>query len=97
METSENNNVRASGGKQNVDGPQRSSVTTADGVTLPLYRWPAIGPLRATVALLHDVLKLPPQYIALAYSPSHPRTAASHVFARLVADCLGVEVESDAN
>jgi alpha-beta hydrolase superfamily lysophospholipase len=66
METSENNNVRASGGKHNVDGPQRSSVTSADGVALPLYRWPASGPLRATVALLHGLAEHAGRHAALA-------------------------------
>jgi alpha-beta hydrolase superfamily lysophospholipase len=66
METSQNHNVRASGGKLDSSGPQRSSVTTADGVTLPLYRWPAIGPIRATVALLHGLAEHAGRYAALA-------------------------------
>ncbi|QQC63900.1 alpha/beta hydrolase [Paraburkholderia ginsengisoli] len=66
METSQNNNVRASAGNRSAGGPQRASVTTADGVTLPLYRWPAAGPTRATVALLHGLAEHAGRYAALA-------------------------------
>ncbi len=41
-------------------------VTTADGVSLPLYRWPAIGPARATVALVHGLAEHAGRYAALA-------------------------------
>jgi alpha-beta hydrolase superfamily lysophospholipase len=66
METSQTNNVRASGGKRSAGGPQRASVTTADGMALPLYRWPAIGATRATVALLHGLAEHAGRYAALA-------------------------------
>jgi alpha-beta hydrolase superfamily lysophospholipase len=66
METSQNHNVRASAGNRSVDGPQRASVTTADGVTLPLYRWPAVGPTRATVALVHGLAEHAGRYAAVA-------------------------------
>jgi alpha-beta hydrolase superfamily lysophospholipase len=58
--------VRASGGNQDTGAQARSSVTTADGVSLPLYRWPAIGPARATVALLHGLAEHAGRYAALA-------------------------------
>ncbi|CAB3794308.1 Monoacylglycerol lipase [Paraburkholderia ultramafica] len=66
MQTSQSNHVRSSGGDRNASAPQRSSVTTADGVELPLYRWPAIGPMRATVALLHGLAEHAGRYAALA-------------------------------
>ncbi|SIT40187.1 Lysophospholipase [Paraburkholderia ribeironis] len=66
MQTSHSNPVRASAGNRNDSTPQRSSVTTADGMTLPLYRWPAIGPMRATVALLHGLAEHAGRYAALA-------------------------------
>jgi acylglycerol lipase len=44
----------------------RSSVTTADGVELPLYRWPALGQTRATVALVHGLAEHAGRYAALA-------------------------------
>ena len=66
MQTSQNNNVRSSGGNRATSGPQRSSVTTVDGVELPLYRWPAVGPMRATVALLHGLAEHAGRYAALA-------------------------------
>nr|WKF56888.1 Monoacylglycerol lipase [Paraburkholderia busanensis] len=51
---------------------RRGSVTTADGVTLPLYRWPPAAsatsttPLRATVALIHGLAEHAGRYAALA-------------------------------
>jgi acylglycerol lipase len=44
----------------------RSSVTTADGVALPLYRWPANGATRATLALVHGLAEHAGRYAALA-------------------------------
>ncbi len=44
----------------------RSLVTTADGVNLPLYRWPAVGQTRATVALVHGLAEHAGRYAALA-------------------------------
>ncbi|WJF91008.1 alpha/beta hydrolase [Paraburkholderia bonniea] len=41
-------------------------VTTRDGVKLPLYRWPAHGTTRATVALLHGLAEHAQRYQALA-------------------------------
>ena len=46
--------------------PQRSSVATADRVELPLYRWPATGTPRATVALIHGLAEHAGRYSALA-------------------------------
>lgn len=66
MKTSPSHHVRASGGNQDTGAQARSSVTTADGVSLPLYRWPAIGPARATVALLHGLAEHAGRYAALA-------------------------------
>ena len=66
MQTSHGSNVRSSGGNQNASAPQRTSVMTADGVELPLYRWPAIGPMRATVALVHGLAEHAGRYAALA-------------------------------
>ena len=45
---------------------QLSTLTTADGVELPLYRWPASGPTRATVALVHGLAEHAGRYAALA-------------------------------
>ncbi|WP_144156911.1 alpha/beta hydrolase [Paraburkholderia sp. BCC1885] len=47
-------------------GATRSTVTTRDGITLPLYRWPATGPRRATVALVHGLAEHAGRYAALA-------------------------------
>jgi alpha-beta hydrolase superfamily lysophospholipase len=66
MKTSPSHHVRASGGNQDTGAQARSSVTTADGVSLPLYRWPAIGSARATVALLHGLAEHAGRYAALA-------------------------------
>ncbi|MFM0253949.1 alpha/beta hydrolase [Paraburkholderia sediminicola] len=66
METSQSSNVRSVAGNGNAGEPQRASVTTADGVELPLYRWPAAAPLRATVALLHGLAEHAGRYAALA-------------------------------
>ncbi|PMS32979.1 alpha/beta hydrolase [Paraburkholderia rhynchosiae] len=46
--------------------PLRASVATADGLELPLYRWPATGTLRATVALIHGLAEHAGRYAALA-------------------------------
>jgi alpha-beta hydrolase superfamily lysophospholipase len=65
MQTSPSHTVRASAGSRN-NAPQRTSVTTADGVELPLYRWQPSGPTRATVALLHGLAEHAGRYAALA-------------------------------
>jgi alpha-beta hydrolase superfamily lysophospholipase len=65
MQTSPRHTVRASAGSRN-NAPQRTSVTTADGVELPLYRWQPSGPTRATVALLHGLAEHAGRYAALA-------------------------------
>lgn len=66
MQTSPSHTVRASAGSLNHDAPRRTSVITADGVTLPLYRWQPQGPMRATVALLHGLAEHAGRYAALA-------------------------------
>jgi alpha-beta hydrolase superfamily lysophospholipase len=69
MESSQSSNVRLVAGNSggNTAGePQRGSVTTADGIALPLYRWPATKPMRATVALLHGLAEHAGRYAALA-------------------------------
>jgi alpha-beta hydrolase superfamily lysophospholipase len=43
-----------------------SQVTTRDGIALPVYRWPAAGVTRATVALLHGLAEHAGRYAALA-------------------------------
>lgn len=66
METSQNSKVRPIEGTRTSGAAQRDSVTTADGLTLPLYRWPATAPLRASVALLHGLAEHAGRYAALA-------------------------------
>jgi len=66
MQPSSSPTVRASAGSLNNDAPQRTSVTTADGLALPLYRWQPKGPTRATVALLHGLAEHAGRYAALA-------------------------------
>ena len=66
METSQSSTVRSVVGGRNGAEPQRSSVTTSDGVDLPLYRWPTAAPMRATVALLHGLAEHAGRYAALA-------------------------------
>ncbi|HEX7910689.1 MAG TPA: alpha/beta hydrolase [Paraburkholderia sp.] len=66
METSQSNNVRPSAGDRNDGAPKRTSVMTGDGVQLPLYRWPATAPTRATVALIHGLAEHAGRYAALA-------------------------------
>ncbi|SMG15998.1 alpha/beta hydrolase [Paraburkholderia susongensis] len=66
MQTSPSHTVRASAGNPSSDVPQRTSVTAADGVQLPLYRWQPGGPARATVALLHGLAEHAGRYAALA-------------------------------
>ncbi|MFT4069628.1 lysophospholipase [Paraburkholderia sp.] len=66
MQTSPSHTVRASAGSLDNDAPRRTSVTTADGVELPLYSWQPNGPTRATVALLHGLAEHAGRYAALA-------------------------------
>ena len=66
MQTSPTSTVRASAGRLSQDTPQRASVTTRDGVELPLYRWQPNGPTRATVALLHGLAEHAGRYAAVA-------------------------------
>ncbi len=46
--------------------PQMSVAMTADGVELPLYRWPTASAPRATVALVHGLAEHAGRYAALA-------------------------------
>ncbi|WP_368620925.1 lysophospholipase [Paraburkholderia sp. BR13444] len=66
MQTSPSHTVRASAGSLNKEAPQRASITTADGIELPLYRWQPNGPIRATVALLHGLAEHAGRYAAVA-------------------------------
>jgi len=43
-----------------------SRIVSGDGTELPFYCWPAIGPTRATVALLHGLAEHAGRYAALA-------------------------------
>ncbi|MFP3568881.1 alpha/beta hydrolase [Paraburkholderia sp. SIMBA_030] len=65
METTQPSNARSAGGIRS-GAPLRSTVTTSDGLELPLYRWPATTPLRATVALVHGLAEHAGRYAALA-------------------------------
>jgi alpha-beta hydrolase superfamily lysophospholipase len=46
--------------------PERSQAITSDGVALPLYRWRATAPRRATVALVHGLAEHAGRYATLA-------------------------------
>lgn len=46
--------------------PLLATVTTSDGLELPLYRWPAKGTRRAAIALLHGLAEHAGRYGALA-------------------------------
>ncbi|WP_144111785.1 alpha/beta hydrolase [Paraburkholderia sp. BCC1886] len=72
---SSNSNGNSNGGGSNVRPlasarkgavVQRTTVTTRDGIVLPLYRWRPSVPLRATVALLHGLAEHAGRYAALA-------------------------------
>lgn len=49
-----------------ISRPRTDTVTAADGTDLPLYRWPAVGTRRATVALVHGLAEHAGRYAALA-------------------------------
>jgi len=71
METTPYNNVRpaatvTAGGRTERGGAGLPTVTTRDGVELPVYRWPAAGTPLATVALLHGLAEHAGRYVALA-------------------------------
>ena len=80
METTRYNKAHAApagaagtaGGAGDADATKRDgaaalpAVTTRDGIGLPLYRWPAIGARRATVALVHGLAEHAGRYAALA-------------------------------
>ncbi|HZZ09470.1 MAG TPA: alpha/beta hydrolase [Paraburkholderia sp.] len=66
METARSATVPPASGARNGGAVQRGTVTTRDGIELPLYRWPARTPLRATVALLHGLAEHAGRYAALA-------------------------------
>ncbi|MFM0736679.1 lysophospholipase [Paraburkholderia xenovorans] len=65
MDISSTNNIHPITGVRGGTA-QRSTVTTGDGVELPLYRWPANAPTRATVALVHGLAEHAGRYAALA-------------------------------
>ncbi|RDK04320.1 alpha/beta hydrolase [Paraburkholderia lacunae] len=65
METTQPSNARPAA-EIRTGAPSSSTVTTSDGFELPLYRWPAAAPLRATVALLHGLAEHAGRYAALA-------------------------------
>jgi acylglycerol lipase len=46
--------------------PEVTTVVTRDGLQLPLYRWPAVGGLKARIALLHGLAEHAGRYAALA-------------------------------
>jgi acylglycerol lipase len=56
----------ASGGASEHVDATLSTVTTRDGVELPLYRWAAAGARRATVALVHGLAEHAGRYATLA-------------------------------
>ncbi|MGF6772449.1 acylglycerol lipase [Paraburkholderia sp. GAS199] len=66
MEISQTSKADPNAGGSKNSMSQRSTVTTSDGVNLPLYRWPAAAPTRATVALLHGLAEHAGRYAALA-------------------------------
>ncbi|WP_144138349.1 alpha/beta hydrolase [Paraburkholderia sp. BCC1884] len=66
METSPSSTARPVGINKGDRAPERSSVTTRDGVELPLYRWSATAPMRATVALVHGLAEHAGRYAAVA-------------------------------
>ncbi|MFM0337934.1 alpha/beta hydrolase [Paraburkholderia fungorum] len=66
METTRNINACPSASARTEGAGRRATVTTSDGVELPLYRWSAKAPLRATVALLHGLAEHAGRYAALA-------------------------------
>ncbi|WP_433693603.1 alpha/beta hydrolase [Paraburkholderia phenoliruptrix] len=51
---------------ESVAQPLCSTVTTADALALPLYRWPTRQPTRARVALIHGLAEHAGRYAALA-------------------------------
>ncbi|WP_341314663.1 lysophospholipase [Paraburkholderia sp. IMGN_8] len=65
METTQPGNARPAKGIRS-GAPLLATVTTSDGFELPLYRWAATAPLRATVALVHGLVEHAGRYAALA-------------------------------
>ncbi|HYS65127.1 MAG TPA: alpha/beta hydrolase [Paraburkholderia sp.] len=66
MNTTRTGNARPVAGVRKGGAALSSTVTTSDGVELPLYRWPATVQQRATVALLHGLAEHAGRYAALA-------------------------------
>ena len=60
METSQANTVSV------APQPERSQITTRDGLALPVYRWRAAGLRCATVALVHGLAEHAQRYATLA-------------------------------
>ncbi|WP_345811246.1 lysophospholipase [Paraburkholderia sp. PREW-6R] len=66
MATTRPDNVRPGANVRKGGSARRSTVAARDGVDLPLYRWPATAPMRATVALVHGLAEHAGRYAALA-------------------------------
>jgi alpha-beta hydrolase superfamily lysophospholipase len=66
MESTRPGNARPAPAAPNGVAAPRSTVITGDGVELPLYRWAASTPRRATLALIHGLAEHAGRYAALA-------------------------------